>query len=346
MALWKAGRGAQVIRLGAAIGGASDRFEAQVIRRRNPLKSLSQAPFEPCSNPLQTFPKPPWSPLKPFWSPHQAALKPSSPWSPLQALLKPLKPFWSPLQAPLEAPFTLKPHWSPSQAPLKPFWSPLEALLKPPSKPSPSSPLQALLKPPWSPLEALLKPPSSPLQAPLKLPWSPSQAPLKPPSSPWRLHKGEAPFKPPWSPLEKGLKPPLKPPLEAPLQAFWRWRVLFVLVFGSFLGERTKDATDAFERVRAPQSEATRKKLTLAKALALIIRSSPPAASETRPGPNLRFSIVITVRASRQKSSQIPKACCKDDRDDATRVRSSTKRGTRVGHNAKVGAAEAKASTA
>ena len=74
MALWKArgvkiqnlehgiveGReGAQVSRLGGAIGGASDRIEAQVIRRRNPLKSFSQAPFEPCSNPLQTFPKPP-----------------------------------------------------------------------------------------------------------------------------------------------------------------------------------------------------------------------------------------------------------------------------------------------
>ena len=194
MALWKAGRGAQVSRLGAAIGGASDRFEAQVIRRRNPLKSLSQAPFEPCSNPLQTFPKPPWSPLKPFWSPHETLLKPPS------------SPAWSPLH--LEAP--LKPFSSPLEAPLKPFWSPLEALLKPPS-----SPLRSLH------LQAPFKPFSSPLEAPLKLPWSPSQAPLKPPSSPWRLHKGEAPFKPPWSPLEKGLKPPWSPPLEAPLQAFW-----------------------------------------------------------------------------------------------------------------------------
>ena len=40
MALWKAGRDAQELARGA-IGGASDRFEVQVIRRRNSLKSLS-----------------------------------------------------------------------------------------------------------------------------------------------------------------------------------------------------------------------------------------------------------------------------------------------------------------
>ena len=218
MALWKAGRGAQVSRLGGAIGGASDRFEAQVIRRRNPLKSLSQAPFEPCSNPLQTFPKPPWSPLKPFWSPHQAALKPSSPWIPLQALLKPLKPFWSLLQPRLKPPSPWSPIEAllkPLEAPLKPFWSPLEALLKPPSSSLRSLHLQAPFKPFSSPLEAPL------IKVLLKPPWSPRWS---------RLHKGEAPFKPPWSLLEKGLKPPLKSLLQAPLQAFWRWRVLFVLV--------------------------------------------------------------------------------------------------------------------
>ena len=210
MALWKAGRGAQVIRLGGAIGSASDRFEAQVIRRRNSLKSLSQVPFEPCSNPF----------------PHQAALKPSSPWSPLQALLKapetllkpPSSPAWSPLH-PLEAPL-LKPFWNPSEAPLKPF--------KPPSSPLRSLHLQAPFKPFSSPLKVPLKSFSSRLAGPR---WSPLEAPLKPFSSPL-----EAPFKPlkasqRWSPLQA----PLKPPLQAPLQAFWRWRVLFVSVFGSFL---------------------------------------------------------------------------------------------------------------
>ena len=223
------GWGAQV-----SIGGASDRFEAQVIRRRNLLKNFSSR-FKPFSSTFRTLLKPPSNlseaPLKPseaLLKPPPSCQNPSSPWSPLQspsqapeALLKPpsspleasftLKPHWSPSQAPL------KPPWSPSQAPLKPPWSPSQAPFKPPSKPSPSSPLQALLKPPWSPLKALLKPPWSSLEAPLK-------APLKPFSSPL-----EAPFKPlkasqRWSPL------------QAPFQAFWRWRVLFVLVFGSFLG--------------------------------------------------------------------------------------------------------------
>ena len=104
------------------------------------------------------------------WSPLEAPLKPfSPPWSPSQAPLKP-----SPLQAPLKPPSP----WSPLQALLKPPWSPLEALLKPPW-----SHLQALLKPPWSPLEALLKPPWSHLER-VSSPASLLQALLKPPSSP------------------------------------------------------------------------------------------------------------------------------------------------------------------
>ena len=112
-------------------------------------------------------------------------------------LWHPLKHFWSSHQAALKPSSTLL-------KPLKPFWSRLQA--------------------PWSPLqlEAPLKPFSSPLQAP----WSPSQAALKPP----------------WSPSQASLKPlqalegfikvkPLQAPLQSPLR---RWRVLFVLAFGSF----------------------------------------------------------------------------------------------------------------
>ena len=190
-------------RLGGAIGGASDRFEAQVIRRRSPLKSLSQASFEPCSNPLQTFPKPPWSPLKP-----------SSPWSRLQAFLQPLKPFWRGPLLRLEAP--LKPFSSPLEASLKPFWSLLEALLKPPLSPLRSLHLQAPFKPFSSPLEAPLKPFSSPLQAPLKPPWSSLLKPLKVPFKPLKASQRwsplQAPLKPPWEGLEAPSSPPWSPP--------------------------------------------------------------------------------------------------------------------------------------
>ena len=96
MALWKAGRGAQVRRLGGAIGGASDRFEAQVIRRRNPLKSLSQAfrtLLEPPSNLSEAPLKPSEALLKPPPSRLEALFTLKPPSSPSQALLKPLKPF-------------------------------------------------------------------------------------------------------------------------------------------------------------------------------------------------------------------------------------------------------------
>ena len=229
MALWKAGRGRKWVGWGALL-------EAQVIRRRNSLKSLSQVPFEPCSNPLQTFPKPPWSPLKPFWSPHQAALKPSSPWSPLQALLKapetllkpPSSPAWSPLH-PLEAP-----SWSPSEIFLKPPWSPSSPLQAPFEAFTFKAPFKPFSKPPWSPLKVLLKPPC---RSPLKPPWSSLEALLKPPWSPLQAPEGFTKVKPPSSPLEapwEGLEAPLKPPFKPPFKPS-EGEGYCSLVFGSFL---------------------------------------------------------------------------------------------------------------
>ena len=162
---------------------------------------------------------------------------------------------------------------SPSQTPLKHFSSPLQALLQPPWSHSPilklslspSSPFQApqpsqkLLKPASSLSQAPFEPCSNPLQTFLKPPWSPPKpfwspqqaASLEAPFKPLKA----SPFKPPWSPLEKGLKPPLKPPLQAPLQAFWRWRALFVLVFGSFLRGPPPDKEEPGKRRPAPQAQ-------------------------------------------------------------------------------------------
>ena len=173
-----------------SIGGASDRFEAQVIRRRNLLKNFSSR-VKPFSSTFRTLLKPPSNLSEALWSFCEAPTK--LPWSPLH-----LETLSRPSQAP-EA--LLKPPWSPSQAPFKP-----------PSKTSPSSPLQALLKPPWSPLKALLKPPWSP-------PWSPLEAPLKPFSSPLEAPlqalEGFTKVKPPSSPLQAPLRR-ASSPLEAP----------------------------------------------------------------------------------------------------------------------------------
>ena len=58
-------------------------------------------------------------------------------------------------------------------------------------------------------------------------PSSPLRAPFKPPSSP------------PWSPRGAPLKVSTVKPPSNPLQAFWRWRVRSILVFGSFLPLQT-----------------------------------------------------------------------------------------------------------
>ena len=62
----------------------------------------------------------------------------------------------SPLHKPSEDEAPFKPPWNPSEgeAPFKPRSSLLEAPLKPPSTLKASSPLQATLKPLWSPLQA------------------------------------------------------------------------------------------------------------------------------------------------------------------------------------------------
>ena len=207
MTLWKAGGGRKWAGWGAqvSIGGASDRFEAHVIRRRNLLKNFSSR-FEPFSS----------TPLKPseaLLKPPPSCQNPSSPWSPLQSPSQAPEALLKPPSSALEAP--LKPFSSPLEAPLKPFSSPLQAPFEAFTFKSPSSPSQAALKLPWSPLEAPLKPPWSPLEALLKPPWSPLQAlegytKVKPPSSPL-----QAPFKPPWEGLEA---PPWSPPFKPPFK--------------------------------------------------------------------------------------------------------------------------------
>ena len=121
--------------------------------------------------------------LKP--SAHRAwrRLEGFSPWSPPSALKA---------SSPLQAPFKVKPPWSPR---LKPPWSSLQASFKPPWSPLQRWRLQARFKAPWNPLEAPFKPH-----------WSPLQAPLKPPSSPLEASSSLLEAFRRWSPLQAFVK--------------------------------------------------------------------------------------------------------------------------------------------